>query len=136
MADVYVLASPSPTLYVYPSAPHPASAVIGGPVYAPTRAPRVMRDRGQLRYRVTILGAARLTAAAAFAVTVTAKTSGSTRASSQVHTSTTRTIRPQGMRGASLRAQTSVATSVRCADHTHMSTPLVVFDLLLESWDD
>lgn len=39
MADVYVLASPAPTLYAYPSQLHPQSqqVALSGPVWRPTR---------------------------------------------------------------------------------------------------
>ena len=45
MADVYVLASPAPTLYVYPSQAHPAShAALSGPIWQPIRVKPRKRD--------------------------------------------------------------------------------------------
>jgi hypothetical protein len=139
VADVYVLASPAPTLYVYPSTVHPATTVSGGPslapVYAPARTPRVMRDKGSRRYRLTILGAARVTRSARLDLAVAATaTTGSTRARGELRASTTQTVRPQGMRVA-MRTQTRVAATVRSTDHRRLSLSPVVFDLLLDDWE-
>jgi hypothetical protein len=95
-----------------------------------------MRDRGSRRYRLAVLGAARVTRSARLDLAVTATaTTGSTRARGELHASATQTVRFQGMRTAAC-AQTRVAALVRAADHHHLSLSPVVFDLLLESWDD
>ena len=44
MADVYVLASPSPTLYIYPSQTHPQATIFSGPVWQPVPARRRIGD--------------------------------------------------------------------------------------------
>lgn len=141
MADVYVLPSPSPTLYVYPSAQHPA-AVGGpllGPVFQPHRRTAPARGRGRLQFRVTVAASARLRAAQARSHRTTltarlrpARTAG--RLPSLVASATTQPLVVRATeRG---RTQVTAGALVRCADHRHLSLPPVVFDLLLESWDD
>lgn len=136
MADVYVLASPSPTLYVYPSTVHPTT---GGPplapVFTPARAPRRLRDSGSHRYRLAVLGRAQIRADGVTQhVTVAASGAGRSRAAGAVGLSTSRSVQIRGTRGAA-RAVANVAALVRCADHTHLALPLPLFDLLTESWD-
>lgn len=140
MANVYVLASPAPTLYVYPSVQHPVT-VSGppiGPAYQPHRRTTPARGSGRLQFRVIAAASARLRDAQARAHRTTVS----------IHPRPIRTAVRLGPPSAFIsphprvvrapdrgRAQVATAMRVRCADHRHLSLPLPVFDLLLESWD-
>jgi hypothetical protein len=56
VADVYILASPPPTLYVFPAQVHPATQVpFSGPAWQPIRLPRRREDDDETA--LAVLGA-------------------------------------------------------------------------------
>jgi hypothetical protein len=57
LLDIYVLASPSPTLYVYPSGTHRRRGTTGG-LPTPVELPRVYKASGSLRVKATLTGKA------------------------------------------------------------------------------
>ena len=112
--------------------PPPAGLV--GPVFTQTRKRRYY-DRGALRVRVTILGRGRFTAGGQHLTTVTVTGAASrAQARGNSHVRTAGTVRPQGTSG-SLRSSATVRRLVRPTDHHHLAMPLLVLDLLTESWD-
>lgn len=141
MADVYVLASPTPTLYVYPSAQHPATVggPLLGPVFQPTRRTATARGRGRLQFRVTAAASARVRAARARShrITLTSRFRPARAAGRLPSLVASATAQPLVVRATERgRTQVTAGALVRCDDHRHLSLPPVVFDLLLESWDD
>ncbi len=138
MSDVYLLASPAPTLYVYPSALHPQPAPVpggGGPVWTRNRQPRALRGKGSLRYRITLTAHATITASAPTTVTPRWQvTPASLRSSGATQRALTCQARPAPLR-ASGRAALVTATRLRTRDHHHLPLSWPLLDLLTESWD-
>lgn len=140
MTTVYALASPAPTVYAFPAQIHPSSTVAGGgfigPVYAPTRTGRVYRDRGRLRYRVTVSGRATVQSRGLLAVELERTARPALLAAGARFTYSTATTTTAAIRGQTQAVAAATRTTVGVADHRYLSLSPVVFDLLLESWDD
>jgi hypothetical protein len=137
VADVYVLASPAPTLYVYPSQVHPtATQAVGGgllgPVFQQNRPRRTLRDKGTLRYRVHATGRATARDHGRFEHQVAlALTPRPLASAGALNVTSATTVTPLPLRS-SARSQVQASSLIRCHDHRHLAVSPLVFDLLFD----
>lgn len=112
-----------------PAQPPPAPIA---PVFSPVRQ---RRPRATLRVRVTITGRGHLADNGTKSVTVRASAmAGRSLSRGSRRLDAAGTVRARSASGA-LRSTSTIRRLVRTTDHRHLTLPLPVLDLLLESWD-